>query len=147
MGFKTAIEPNEFIKSWTPFANSFKKVGIKTIDLYQVLENNSLTFISRNVWEKNTYFQNFPSGIAGGGSGGGVVVTQFGGYRLQPDHLERQNNMILAFLTTEMEKTNSTQIVRLCCSENIPYKQMLDILPTTKSNFAMQINCKHLKQM
>ncbi len=147
VGFKTNIEPNEFIKRWTPFANSFKSAGIKTIDLYQVLENDFLTFISRNVWDDNTYFQNFPSGIAGAGSGGGITVSQFGGYWLQPDHLERQDKMILTFLKTEAEKTNSTQIARLSCSDNIPYKQMLDISPTTKTNFSLQINCKHLKQM
>lgn len=147
VGFKTSLDSFEFIKRWTPFASGFKSTGIKTIDLYQVIENENLTFISRNVWDDKTYFQNFPSGIAGGGGGGGISVTQLGGYWLQPDQLERQDKMKLAFLTTEEETTNATQIARLSCTDKIPHKQMLDILPTAQTNFPNQIICKHLKQM
>ena len=115
--------------------------------MYQVQENDFLTFISRNVWDDKTYFQYFPSGIAGSGSGGGITVTQLGGYWLHPDHLERQDKMILTFLTIEAETTTATQIARLSCSDKFPYKQMLDILPSSQNNFPNQINCNHLKQM
>lgn len=147
VGFKTEMDSKRFIEHWTPFAAKFKRAGIKAIDLYQVKENEFITFISRNVWDDKTYFQNFPSGIARAGSGGGIAVTQFGGYWLQPDHLERQDKMVLAFLTTESETTNPTQIARLSCSERNPYLQMLDILPSSPTNFPNQINCDHLKQM
>ncbi len=147
VGFKTGLEPDDFIVRWTPFAASFKSAGIQTIDLYQALGNSFQNYISRNVWDANTYFRNFPSGIAGDGSGGEIRVTQFGGYWLEPDGLDRQDKMILAFLTTEVEKTNSTQIARQRCSDTIPYTEMLDILPTTKTNFPLQIICKYILQI
>ena len=147
VGFKTNLNATDFIERWTPFANSFKKAGIKSIDLYQVQYNETLTFISRNVWDNQIYFQNFPSGIAGDGSGGGISVIQFGGYWLQPDQLENQDEMKLVFLTNETETNNEKQIVRLSCSDKMPYKQMLDILTSAQNNFHNQINCKHLKQM
>lgn len=145
VGFKTDLQPNDFIARWAPFATGFKNAGIRTIDLYTVLENDFITFISRNVWDHNTYFKNFPSGIAGAGSGGGIKVIQFGGYWLQPDHLFRQDKMIVAFLTEEVEKTNSSQIARLRCSDAVPYKQMLEMLPTIESSFSLQLHCEHLK--
>ncbi len=145
VGFKTILDSLEFIKSWTPFANSFKSVGIISIDLYQVKENENLSFISRNIWDDKTYFKNFPSGIAGAGGGGRISVIQLGGYWIEPEQLESQEIMTLVFLTSEV--ANAKQIARLSCSDKIPYKQMLDILPNTKSNFPNQINCKHLKQM
>jgi len=138
VGFKTDIEPDGLIKRWTPFDAGFKSAGIKTIDLYQVQENDILTFISRNVWDNKRYFQNFPSEIAGAGSGGGIAVTQFGGFWLQPDHLERQDKMIPAFLSTETEITNATQIARSSCSNKMLHKQMLDIIPSIQTNFPYQ---------
>ena len=147
VGFKTNMTPQEFIKRWTPFATDFKNAGIKTIDLYQVQENDLLTFISRNVWDEKTYFQHFPSGIAGAGTGGGIAVIQFGGYWLQPDHLEGQDKMKIAFLPTAAEPTDATQIARLSCSDRIPYEQMLDILPSSQITFPNQLSCNHLKQM
>ena len=147
VGFKTNLNATDFIERWAPFANSFKKAGIKSIDLYQVQYNETLTFISRNVWDNQIYFQNFPSGIAGEASVGGISVIQFGGYWLQPDQLANQEKMKLVFLTNETETNNEAQIVRLSCSENMPYRQMLDILISDKNNFSNQINCNHLKQM
>ena len=123
----------------------FKNTGIISINLYQVQDNENLNFISRNIWDDKTYFQNFPSGIAGAGHGGGIFVTQLGGYWIESSQLESQKVMKLVFLTTEA--ANATQIERLSCSNNSPYKQMLDIFPTTQSNFPNQINCTHLKQM
>lgn len=97
VGFKTTLAEDDFIRRWMPFASNFKSQGIITIDLYRVANNDDLTFISRNIWEEKTYFQNFPTGVAGSGSGGGISVTQFGGYSIQPDQLERQDEMQLLF--------------------------------------------------
>lgn len=147
VGFKTNLNDNEFILRWTPFATEFKNAGIKTIDLYKVIKNDHLTFISRNVWDEKNYFKNFPSGIASDGSSGGIKVTQFGGYWLAPEHSERRDKIILAFLTTEMERNGSHQILRLSCSKNVPYRQMLEIVPTFQTSFDLQLNCEHLKQL
>ncbi len=147
VGFKTNLNASDFISRWTPFASGFKNAGVKTIDLYQVHKNEILTFISRNVWDTKTYFQNFPSGIAGAGSGGGISVTQFGGFWLQDDQLQKQHEMKLAFLTSETEETNSMLISRLNCIDNAQYKLMLDILPNAETNFQNKISCNHIKTM
>ena len=147
VGFKTDLTENEFIYRWTPFATGFKNAGIRTIDLYRVIKNDNHTFISRNVWDEKNYFKNFPSGIAAAGSGGGIRVTQFGGYWLATEHLEGPNNMILAFQKDRIGKTDALQIERLRCSESVPYLQMLEIVPAYQTNVELQLNCKHIKQM
>lgn len=145
VGFKTNINASDFISRWIPFALGFKNAGAKTIDLYQVHNNETLTFISRNVWDIKTYFQNFPSGIAGAGGGGGISVTQLGGFWLQDDQLQKQHEMKLAFLSSGKEESNTFQISRLNCIENGNYKLVLDILPKAETNFQNEIYCNHLK--
>lgn len=147
VGFTTAMNPDEFVKRWTPFAAGFKNAGIKTIDLYQVRDDEKLTFISRNVWEEKIYFANFPSGIAGAGSGGGISVTQLGGYWLEEEDLVRPDQMNLAFLTTDAEISTASQIARRACTEHIPNKQMLECTISNASNFPSQLICTHIKQM
>jgi hypothetical protein len=150
VGFKTNLNRNDFINRWTPFASNFKNAGIKTIDLYEVQNNENFAFISRNVWDEKTYFQNFPSGVAGSGSGGGISVTQFGGYWLAENQLERQDQMKLVFLNNIVDVMDTKITSRLSVTANVPYKQLLDL--SLESNFTLseqkvELACHHIKRM
>lgn len=150
VGFKTTPDENEFIIRWTPFASNFKSKGIVTIDLYNVENYNELTYISRNIWDEKTYFHNFPTGIAGSGSGGGISVTQLGGYSIQPDQLEPQNEMQLLFLNNIIKLEDENIISCLSSTDKVPFKQVLMFNGTYKPNLqshAIDIICKHLKRM
>jgi len=147
VSFKTEVSPGEFIDRWTPFADSFKRAGTKTIDLYQVQDNKNINYISRNIWEENIYFQNFPSGIAHNGSGGGVSVTQLGGFWIDIDHILSKDVMKLAFLSLGGAMVNSPYTARLNCTIKGLFKQMLDIPPELQTDLLNEINCSHLRQM
>lgn len=150
VGFKTTLEEIDFIRRWTPFASNFKSQGIITIDLYRVANNDDLTFISRNIWDEKTYFQNFPTGVADSGSGGGISVTQFGGYILQPDKLERQDEMQLLFLHDIIKIGDENTISCLSSTDKVPFKQVLIINDYDKPDLqlnSLDIKCQHLKQM
>jgi hypothetical protein len=150
VGFATTNDKDAFIKRWAPFANQFKSLGIKTIDLYEIVQASQLNFISRNVWDQEIYFQNFPTGMAGSGSGGGISVTQFGGYWLQPDQLQRQDQMKLVFLDQVIEITDLSIISRLSSTINIPYKQMLDLTLNQKPTIhqpSLELICNHIQTM
>lgn len=147
VGFSTTLNDGEFVRRWAPFTTNYINAGIQTIDLYKVVVDDHLRFISRNVWDVTTYFRNFPSGIAGAGSGGGIRVTQLGGYWLEPEYLKSPDSMLVVFLNDETEKANSNQMARIRCSERVPYKQMLEASPSTKLTFGWQLNCEHLRRM
>ena len=97
VGFKTSFTEEDFLSRWAPFASKFKSLGIISIDLYKNKESNELTFISRNVWDSKTYFENFPTGVAYSGGGGGIEVMQFGGYWLDKNKLANEEEMKLIF--------------------------------------------------
>lgn len=150
VGFKTTLKEIDFIKRWTPFASNFKNQGIITIDLYSLVDNNDLNYISRNIWEEKTYFHNFPTGVAGSGSGGGISVTQFGGYNIQPDQLERQNEMHLLFLKNIVKMDDKNIIACPSSTDKVPFKQVLIINTVNKPNLeqnSIDIKCKHIKEM
>lgn len=149
VGFKTIMTEKDFIKRWTPFASNFKNQGILTIDLYQVLNYKDLNYISRNIWNEKTYFQNFPTGIANSGSGGGISVTQLGGYHIQPDQLEKQDEMQLLFLHNTIKIDNKDVVSCLSLTDKTPFQQVL-IINDNKSNLpldSIDIKCRHIKQM
>jgi hypothetical protein len=150
VGFKTDLNEEEFIKRWTPFAANFKNAGIKTIDLYSVIENGDLTFISRNIWDEKSYFQNFPSGVAGSGSGGGISVKQFGGYWISENDLQKPNTLNILF-SNENNFSESNIVLRKRCTENVPFQYQIEIdqidtliLQQNKPNI---LNCSHVKTM
>lgn len=150
VGFKTTLIEIDFIRRWTPFASNFKSQGIITIDLYSLVNNNDLTYISRNIWDEKTYFQNFPTGVAGSGSGGGISVTQFGGYSIPPDQLERQNEMQLLFLNDTINIDNENTISCLSSTDKVPFKQVLISNDVNKPDLqlnSIDIKCKHIKEI
>ena len=147
VGFKTELDEQNFIKRWTPFASNFKNAGIKTIDLYRVKENDEQTYISRNIWDKKTYFENFPSGVAGSGSGGGIKVTQFGGYWIDDKELEKPENMTLLF-TDDNSAISTSKIQRSQCTKNVKYLKMIEFLDSNQSSTSPKLLiCNHLKTM
>jgi len=125
VGFSANIDSNTFISRWAPFAKQFKAMGIQSIDLYQNTNESKINFLSRNVWDKQTYLKNFSTGIAGAGGGGGISVTQFGGYWLPKDHLQKQDYMQLLF-------TNSLVISDIeiksypRCTNHVPFLNVLE---------------------
>ena len=147
VGFKTDLEESDFIKSWMPFASSFKSSGIDTIDLYAVDGNENINFISRNIWEEQNYFKNFPTGIAGSGGGGGISVIQFGGYRLEANQLDRKDEMRLAFIPDPIEVHDTKTVSRLSVSDKGTYRQFLEITePHTLDmpHNALELTCNHV---
>lgn len=147
VGFKTALDEKDFIARWTPFAASFKAAGINRIDLYQVDQGNQLNFISRNIWPASTYFRNFPSGVAGAGSGGGIAVRQLGGYWIVENELRNPQRMQLIFANHNLA-TNLTSRNR--CTEQVPFKYQLEggnALPDSLSDELEQFHCVYLKTM
>ena len=147
VGFKTDLDEQRFIKRWTPFASSFKSAGIITIDLYKVIENGEITYISRNIWNNNTYFENFPSGVAGAGSGGGITVTQFGGYWIADHELAKPKNMAL-FFTNDSSKIEKPNIERIQCTKKVKYLKVVEILDSNQINISQKVLfCNHLKTM
>ncbi|MFN0049664.1 MAG: hypothetical protein ACKVOU_11125 [Cytophagales bacterium] len=151
VGFSTDLKNNEFIERWSPFANHFKSAGIISIDLYQVKNTSELSYISRNVWKSSTYFENFPSGVAGSGSGGGVKVTQFGGYWLLEGDLEKKDKMNIAFLEVENIKVDHNITVRNRCTSKVKYIQMIEHQSfqnhDNEHTISNQFICNHLKTM
>jgi len=125
ISFKTDLNESDFIKRWTPFASNFKNLGIKSIDLYKVQDNENLTFISRNIWESKTYFKNFPNGVAGSGSGGGISVTQFGGYWLEETDLQKPKIMQLLF-SNDDSTSALPQTVRNQCTNNVKFLKVIE---------------------
>ena len=147
VGFKTELDEQNFVKRWTPFASNFKNAGIKTIDLYSVKGSDAQTFISRNIWDKKTYFENFPSGVAGSGSGGGISVTQFGGYWIADNELEKPENMTLLF-ADETPQVSAPKIERNQCTKNVKYLKVIEFSDSTQSVFDQKmLICNHLKTM
>ena len=149
VGFKTTLGEIDFIRRWTPFALNFKSQGIITIDLYRVVNNADFTYISRNIWDEKKYFQNFPTGVAGSGSGGGISVTQFGGYSIQLDQLERQDEMQLLFLHDILKIEDKNAISCLSSTDKVPFKQVF-ILHNNKPDFqinSINIKSKYIQQM
>jgi hypothetical protein len=148
VGFKTDLNETDFIKRWTPFATNFKNAGIKTIDLYKVEDDENLSFISRNIWDEKTYFQNFPTGVAGSGSGGGISVTQFGGYWILESELEKPNQMNIMF-TNEQNIFETKSISRKRCTEKVKFQNQIEInqLDTSisKQNQPNILTCTHIK--
>lgn len=148
VGFKANLNEIDFLKRWLPFALGFKKAGITSIDLYKVSNNDHLNFISRNLWDTNTYFQNFPSGIAVSGRGGGVAVTQFGGYWIAENELDKPDEMQILFTN---EKLPSTIRSRKRCSVNVIFENQVEF---TEEDFNLLninplniLSCTHLKTM
>ena len=147
VGFKTDLDEQSFIKRWTPFASNFKNAGIKTIDLYKVKENKEQTYISRNIWDKKTYFENFPSGVAGSGSGGGIKVTQFGGYWIDDNQLEKPEIMKVLF-TDDSSQISTSKIERSQCTTNVKYLKVVEFLDLNQLDISQKIlTCKYLKTM
>jgi hypothetical protein len=150
VGFKTTLTEIDFIRRWAPFASNFKSQGILTIDLYKVVDKEDLNYISRNIWEEKTYFQNFPTGVAGSGSGGGISVTQFGGYRIPPDQLESPKEMELIFLHDIVQIDDEIAFSCLGSTDKVPFKQVLianDDAKSTSQINSVKIKCAHLKQI
>ena len=150
IGFKTKASKESFNILWTPFASQFKAIGIKTIDLYEITNVSTINFISRNVWDSKIYLKHFPSGLAVAGGGGGISVTQFGGYWLREDQQERDDTMKLLFLNEPVELNDPLITSRLRVSDKVPYKQMLDFQlngnPKIKRP-AFEFVCSHIKRM
>ena len=147
VGFKTKLSETDFVKRWTPFASNFKSAGIKSIDLYQVQDDENLTFISRNIWESKTYFDNFPTGVAGSGSGGGISVTQFGGYWIEEADLPKPNSMQILF-SNDYTTPTSQHITRNQCAKNVKFLKVIEYLNVERPIVPKQtLFCKHLKTM
>jgi len=147
VGFKTDLNEIDFIKRWTPFAANFKNAGIKSIDLYKVRDNETLSFISRNIWESKTYFENFPSGVAGSGSGGGISVTQFGGYWIEENDLQKPKTMHLLFSNNDIT-SELPQIIRNQCTQNVKFLRVIEFLDTNQAAIPKQtIESYHIKTM
>lgn len=148
VGFKTNLNEIDFIQCWAPFALNFKRAGIKTIDLYKVNGSDQLTFISRNIWEAKTYFQHFPTGVAGSGSSGGISVTQFGGYWIEESQLNKPNTMQLLFSNDYSLKA---LIKRKRCTDKVGYENQIEL---ADNDIALKriipsevLNCIHIKTL
>jgi len=147
IGFKTSLSETDFIKRWTPFASNFKDAGIKSIDLYKVQDNENLTYISRNIWGSKTYFENFPNGVAGSGSGGGISVTQFGGYWIEATDLQKSNLMQILFSNDDGIWVLQHR-VRNRCTKNVKFLKVIEFLESKQSDIPKQlIISSHLRTM
>lgn len=145
VGFKTQLNENDFINRWTPFASNFKSAGIKSIDLYRVQDNENITFISRNIWGSKTYFENFPTGVAGSGSGGGINVTQFGGYWIEETDLSKPNTMQILF-SIDDNIFNTKQITRNQCTKKVQFLKVIEFSEIEPSILPKQaLFCEYLK--
>jgi len=145
IGFKTNLTPKDFISRWTPFASNFKNIGIQSIDLYKVQDNKDLTFISRNIWTSEIYFENFPSGVASSASGGGISLTQLGGYWIDKSDLQAPKLMSLIF-----SKDNITQDLeykeKLQCTIYVKYLKAIEFIDAKESIASKKsLFCTHLK--
>lgn len=146
VGFKTALSATEFLQRWKPFAARFKHSGAKSIDLYAVSNNPNLAFISRNIWDADTYFQNFPTGVAGSGNGGGIAVTQFGGYWISEQEIAKPSDMQLLFTNEHLAST-----ARKRCTERVLFAHQLELTGADSALVNTQASnilfCTHLKTM
>lgn len=148
VGFKTNLTEIDFIQRWSPFAANFKRSGIKTIDLYKINDNDQLIFISRNIWDAKTYFQNFPTEVAGSVSGGGISVKQFGGYWIDANKLDRPHSMRLLFTN---DNFSTTIIHRKRCTAEVSFENQMEFSERNSEilnkNRSEIFNCNHLKTM
>lgn len=150
VGFKTVLSAGDFIRRWTPIASNFKDQGIISIDLYEVSGNSDIAYISRNVWAEETYFRNFPTGVAGSGSGGGVSVIQFGGYRLPSDSVDSLREMQLVFSHDIIQIESGNFLACLSASDKVPFRQVLlfnDAHSLKLPPNSIDIKCKHIKRL
>lgn len=150
VGFDTAVGRDEFLLRWAPFARRFSSLGARSIDLYEVSPLSEVRYISRNVWDRETYLATFPSGIAGGGGGDGITVVQFGGYWREAAEGTAPDRMKLAFLPSRLERADPSSTVRLRCTEGVPYPMMLDILPQEEPALpagSLLLSCFHIKRV
>ncbi len=150
VGFKASFTEEDFLSRWAPFASKFKSLGIISIDLYKNKESNEVTFISRNVWDSKTYFENFPTGAAYSGGGGGIEVIQFGGYWLDKNKLANKEEMKLIFLKNELKIVAENITSQYCSTDKVPYKQVLDVpisFEFPASTPSIKLICKHIKTM
>lgn len=151
VGFQTALDEDTFLRSWAPFATSFKSAGIKHIDLYTVENKEILTYIARNVWPAEAYLKNFPSGLPGAARTQDVNVLQFGGYGLQQEEADRPERMTLIFQREEKPLEEKEVVTRLRVTEKVPFKQLLELLnpstSETSTNAQLVFVCSHLKSL
>lgn len=150
VGFKTSLSDENFLLKWAPFANQFKALGIISIDLYACKDSTELTFISRNVWDSKTYFENFPTGVAQSGGGGGINIIQFGGYWLDKNKLPYEKEMKLLFLENDLQLFDKNVTSHYSSTDRVPYRQVLDLpisyeFPISKTS--IKLICKHIKSM
>ncbi len=149
VGFQTGLDEETFMKSWAPFASSFKSAGIAQIDIYIVSNKDILTYISRNVWPAEAYMKNFPSGVPGAVRTQDVNVLQFGGYWLQEVNVDSPENITLLFQREEKHIEEASIMPRV--TETVPFKQVL-VLQQAKTSYTssdeqLVFSGKHLKSL
>lgn len=150
VGFRTTWDDHDFIIRWTPFAANFKKQGIRSIDLYHVSDGEDLAYISRNIWDEKIYLQQFPSGMAGSGGGGGITITQLGCYRIPSDQLTPPNEMQLIFSPDIVNEAEIPVIACLRLTDNVPFNHVLMRHAADKPVWlphSLAFTCQHLKTM
>jgi len=148
VGFKTDLNDSGFIQRWLPFAKNFKNAGIESINLYKVNKSKVLTFISRNIWDAETYLENFPSGMAVSGSGGGISVTQFGGYWIDENDLNFPNHLQLLFSNEDFP---ASILCRKRCREEVSFQNQMELgekdTDLLSKYAASVLDCTHLKTL
>lgn len=150
IGFKTQFNNADFSKWWRPSVANFKALGVESVALFKVVENEEMHFLSKNIWKQNTYFQTFPTGVAGSGSGGGIDVIQLGGFWLLPEQNLPQQEMQLAFVRKNFDNSQSKSWIKTAVSPKSPYQEMLDIPFAVKIDIpspTLHIYCQHLMLM
>ncbi|MFP4096476.1 MAG: hypothetical protein ACLFUB_18485, partial [Cyclobacteriaceae bacterium] len=150
VGFQTALDASAFLKSWIPFASSFKSAGIEKIDIYQLSNRDILSYLSRNVWTTEAYLKNFPSGVPGAARTQDVNVLQFGGYWLEEDQQVAPESMTLLFQRSP-QKPEQENISRGRVTKQVPFAQML-VLPGIQTEIAstneqLAFPCSHLESL
>lgn len=150
VGFTTQFDTDTFIEHVTSYAEAYKSLGAKAIDVYEATRSGSANFMVRIVWEAETYLQHFPSGVASASNEHGIAATQFGGYGLPQERLKAAESMKLVFLHTVMEITEKEIGSYLSATASVPHAQVLEFSPLlvvavseTDGNFT----CTHLKKM
>jgi len=81
--FKTSYNEQRFLPAWEPFASAFLARGLERIVLSRSLQpEGEYGFISRNLWDDQSFAATFPNGLPGDAGGFGIIAVQAGGFRM-----------------------------------------------------------------
>lgn len=98
VGFQTELDPEAFWYIWKPIALQFKNRGIHAIEIYRTVDDDRITFLTRNLWSREGFFRTFEQGMPGSGQMGPIAIHGLGAFFLPEERLTPPDSFRLHLL-------------------------------------------------